>query len=58
MQNSIMIIVLPLQLHLQISQISIKITLKFIRVGGEFETDRLDADIVFVVGLHNLEKVE
>ena len=27
-------------------------------IGGEFSTDRLGADIVFVVGLHNLEKVE
>ena len=27
-------------------------------VGGEFKTDRLDADIVFAVGLHDLEKVD
>ncbi len=27
-------------------------------VGGEFPTDRLDADIVFVVGLRDIEKVE
>ncbi len=27
-------------------------------VGGEFKTDLLDADIVFVVGLHNLEKTD
>ncbi len=27
-------------------------------VGREFTTDRLDADIVFAVGLHDIEKVE